>query len=78
MSTNIQESRLEKLLTFVGTTLHIQLEISTIFFGRKTRLYDYLVISRLQRELRELEAQREDQEARIATLEQRYLATQRE
>ncbi|CAH8583257.1 unnamed protein product [Heterobilharzia americana] len=35
-------------------------------------------ISRLQRELRELEAQREDQEARIATLEQRYLATQRE
>lgn len=33
---------------------------------------------RLQRELRELEAQREDQEARITTLEQRYLASQRE
>ncbi|KAF5399585.1 hypothetical protein PHET_06928 [Paragonimus heterotremus] len=33
---------------------------------------------RLQRELRESEALREDQEARINSLEQRYLATQRE
>uniref|UniRef100_A0A0X3PTF8 SAM domain-containing protein n=1 Tax=Schistocephalus solidus TaxID=70667 RepID=A0A0X3PTF8_SCHSO len=33
---------------------------------------------RLQRDLRELEAQREDNEARIATLEQRYLAAQQE
>nr|VZI24753.1 unnamed protein product [Spirometra erinaceieuropaei] len=33
---------------------------------------------RLQRDLRELEAQREDNEARIATLEQRYLAAQHE
>lgn len=35
VTANIQESRLEKLLTFVGTTLHIQLEISTIFLGEK-------------------------------------------
>ncbi|VDN20246.1 unnamed protein product [Dibothriocephalus latus] len=33
---------------------------------------------RLQRDLRELEAQREDNEARIATLEQRYLSAQHE
>ena len=33
---------------------------------------------RWQRELRESEAQREEQEARINSLEQRYLATQRE
>uniref|UniRef100_A0A5K3ELW8 Liprin-alpha-2 n=1 Tax=Mesocestoides corti TaxID=53468 RepID=A0A5K3ELW8_MESCO len=33
-------------------------------------------VTRLQRDLRESEAQREDQEARISTLEQRYLAAQ--
>lgn len=33
-------------------------------------------MTRLQRDLRESEAQREDQESRISTLEQRYLAAQ--
>ncbi|VDO05419.1 unnamed protein product [Rodentolepis nana] len=33
-------------------------------------------VTRMQRDLRESEAQREDQEARISTLEQRYLAAQ--
>nr|CDS15415.1 liprin alpha 2 [Echinococcus granulosus] len=33
-------------------------------------------VARLQRDLRESEAQREDQESRISTLEQRYLAAQ--
>lgn len=35
-----------------------------------------LKTTRMQRDLRESEAQREDQEARISTLEQRYLAAQ--
>ncbi|CAH8555066.1 unnamed protein product [Schistosoma intercalatum] len=59
------------------TTKSRDLEASNTTLQKElSRAHDQ--ISRLQRELRELEAQREDQEARIATLEQRYLATQRE
>ncbi|CAH8585094.1 unnamed protein product [Schistosoma haematobium] len=59
------------------TTKSRDLEASNTTLQKElSRAHDQ--ISRLQRELGELEAQREDQEARIATLEQRYLATQRE
>ncbi|TNN10983.1 Liprin-alpha-2 isoform 1 [Schistosoma japonicum] len=59
------------------TTKSRDLEASNTALQKElSRAHDQ--ISRLQRELRELEAQREDQEARIATLEQRYLSTQRE
>ncbi|VDQ01757.1 unnamed protein product [Trichobilharzia regenti] len=59
------------------TTKSRDLEASNTTLQKElSRAHDQ--ISRLQRELRELEAQREDQEARIATLEQRYLSTQRE
>ncbi|VDM33506.1 unnamed protein product [Hydatigera taeniaeformis] len=38
--------------------------------------FPHTKVTRLQRDLRESEAQREDQESRISTLEQRYLAAQ--
>ncbi|KAG8522532.1 LOW QUALITY PROTEIN: Liprin-alpha-1, partial [Galemys pyrenaicus] len=65
----------ERLATLSGHVAELEEDLDT---ARKDLIKSEEVNSRLQRDVREAMAQKEDMEERITTLEKRYLAAQRE